>query len=77
MSTKARNLNAMLVQVTGGAADAEVAVTHGMNVKPLDAFVFNSFSSAILYKSGTAWTSTTAYVKSDTAGATFHVLFFV
>ena len=77
MPTKSRNLKSNLVQVTGGAANAEVAVTHGLGTTPQDGFVFNQFSSATLYKSGTAWTSTTAYVKSDTAGATFHVLFFV
>jgi hypothetical protein len=77
MSTRSRNFVASLVQVEGGAANAEVAVTHGLNAIPLDAFIFNNFSNAILYKSSTAWTSTTAYVKSDTAGAPFHVLFFV
>lgn len=77
MPTRSRNLVANLVQVAGGAANAEVTVAHGLNAIPLDAFVFNSFSNAILYKSGTTWTKTNAYVKSDTAGATFHVLFFV
>lgn len=83
MATKCRNFLATLVQVSGGAANAEVTVAHGLKdpqgngIIPRGALVIRRFSNAILYKGTTAWDATNAYVKSDTAAATFHVRFFV
>ncbi len=83
MASKSRNFMANLVQVSGAAANAEITVAHGLTdpqcngIAPRGMLIARRFSNAGLYDSGTTWTTTNAYVKADTAGATFHVLFFV
>lgn len=82
MATKSRHFLATLVQVSGAAANAEITVAHGLTdpqgngIIPRGRLVIRRFSNATLYDTATTWTATNAYVASDAAGATFHVLFF-
>lgn len=62
-------------------ANTEFTVAHGLGsggrpAIPRGYFVIRRSAAASLYISGTAWTSTTAYFKSDVGSARFTVLFF-
>ncbi len=72
---KCRHFFADLLKVTAGAADTEFTVIHNLNTVPRGCFVVRRNQAAQLYESGTAWTNTTAYLKSDTGSAQFYVVF--
>ena len=74
---KSRNFVASLVNITApSSADTEFSVLHELGQVPTSGFVAARASNATLYKSTTAWTVTTAYLKSNAANAAFIVLFF-
>ena len=72
---KSRNFKMQIINVTAGAADAEFTVTHQFDGIPAEAIQLLANANARLYKSGTAWTATLAYFKSDVASAQFIVAF--
>ena len=80
---RSRNFHASLLGIGApGAANTEFTVTHGLGgeygpVTPRGYLVVRRNAAASLYISGTDWTDTTAYFKSDTALARFTVLFFI
>ena len=64
-----------------GIADTEFSVTHNLGGEnrpriPRGSLVVRRDRGATLYESGTAWTTTTAYFKSNTSWARFTVMFF-
>ena len=64
-----------------GSANVEFTVAHGLGGEdnatiPRGWKIVRRNQVAGLYESGTTWTTTTAYFKSDTALARFTVLFF-
>ena len=79
---KSRNFDISIIPVTAAAtADTEFSITHGFKISdvaaiPREAFLMNNIQNAVLYKSGTAWTNTTAYLKASVANAQFVVAFF-
>jgi len=76
------NFQLTTVAITAGAvANAEFTVAHGLTADergliPRGSVVVRRNLNALLYDSGTAWTDTTAYFKSDTANAQFAVMFY-
>ena len=52
-----------------GVADTEFSVTHTLGVAPVGFLVTNIDAGGVVYDSGTAWTSTTAYFKCSAANA--------
>ena len=80
---KSRNFAAQVQSFRASeTANAEFAVTHqltggnGVAATPRGAIVIRRSHAATLYESGTAWTTSTAYLKSSAANAQFKVLFF-
>ena len=80
---RSRNVVTSIVSVdvpySGGTT--EFAVTHGLvnetglSMVPRGFIVTRRFNSATLADTGTAWTSTTAYLKGSVGGAQFTVVF--
>lgn len=52
-----------------GAADTEFSVTHGLGSIPIGFLVTNIDKGGVIYDSGTAWTTTTIYLKCSAANA--------
>lgn len=52
-----------------GNANTEFSVTHHLDRVPVGFFVTNADKAVSVYASGTAWTSTTIYLKADAANA--------
>ena len=78
---KSGSFFATLASAPAGAANTEFAVLHGLGgpenpTTPRGFLVIRRNQAATLYESSTAWTTTTAYFKSDTATARFTVMFF-
>lgn len=63
------------VFTSNAVADTEDTIAHGLGVAPVGFIVVNKNKAGNLYDSGTAWTSTNAYLKSDTASTTYTVFF--
>ncbi len=63
------------VFTSNAVADTEETIAHGLGAVPIGFIVINRDKASSLYDSGTAWTSTNAYVKSDTASTTYTVFF--
>ena len=64
--------------VTPTTINTEFTVAHTMpSTIPLGYVITRRSKAAQLYRSSTAWTTSTAYFKSDTAAALFNVAFFV
>ena len=64
------------VFTSNGVADTEEAITHGLGRAPVGFIIMNSSKGANLYDSGTTWTDTIIYLKSDTASTTFTIWIF-
>jgi hypothetical protein len=81
--SRCRNFQASLLNVTGGAANTEVVVTHGLvtaqgqGMIPRGMLVVRRNRAADLYESGTPWDDTFVYLKSSVAGAQFSIILFV
>ena len=79
---KSGHFDANFVSVAGhGTVNTEVAIPHGLGgdsrpAIPRGYIVVRRNAAASLYDSTTPWTTTTAYLKSDTALARFTVMFF-
>lgn len=52
-----------------GAVDTEFSVTHTLGVTPIGYLVTKINKGGVVYDSGTAWTSTTIYLKCSAANA--------
>jgi len=52
-----------------GAADTEFSVSHTLGAIPIGFLVTNIDKGGVVYDSGTAWTSTTIYLKCSAANA--------
>lgn len=75
--SKSRNFAATVVLVTAPlTADSEFTVAHELDGTPRQGLVLRRSTNAVLYLSGTAWDTTSAYLKSSVASAQFYVLFF-
>ena len=61
------------VFTTSGTPDAENTITHGLGAAPIGYIVINQDKAGSLYDSGTTWTSTSIFLKSDIASVTFTV----
>lgn len=59
-----------------GNADTEFTVTHHLGRTPTGFIVTNTDKAAQVYDSGTAWTSTSVYLKSATANCAVTVTVF-
>ena len=70
------NISCQVQSVTTAGADVEKAVTHTLKRAPTGFIVINLDKAAIVYDSGTTWTATTMYIKSDTATTTVKLLIF-
>lgn len=71
------NLHAQIVTVSDtGLADTEFDVAHTLRRIPAGFIIVNRDAACIVYDSGSAWTSTTIYLKCNTANANIKVLVF-
>lgn len=61
------------VFTSDGVADAENTIAHTLGAVPIGYIVLNQDKAGSLYDSGTAWTATNIYLKSDVASVTFKV----
>lgn len=52
-----------------GNANTEFSFTHGLGAVPVGFLVINIDKGGVVYDSGTAWTSTTIYLKCSVANA--------
>ena len=79
---KLQNWNMFPVSINANAtAGTPFIVTHGCTVEdiptaPRGLLITRRFSLAALYYDSSTWTTTQATLTSDTASATFNVLFF-
>ena len=64
------------VFTTNAVADTEETIAHGLGRLPVGFIVINLDKGANLYDGGTTWTSTTLYLKSDTASTTYTIWIF-
>ena len=64
------------VFTSNGVADTEETLSHTLNRTPVGFIIMNSSKGANLYDSGTSWTSTTIYLKSDTASTIYTIWIF-
>jgi hypothetical protein len=65
----------VILTIPFAAANTELAILHGMKVIPRGYIVVGQLEAGQVYTSATAWTSTTAYLKSSTI-TTYRLLFF-
>ncbi len=56
------------VYTSNGSADTEDAITHGLGAVPVGYIVVKQDAASSVYDSGTAWTSTTIYLKQSGTG---------
>lgn len=68
------NLNGIIQTLTFTVADNEYEISHGLKRVPNGYLVLNIDRAAIIYDSGTAWTTTSIYLKSNTAGAVAKII---
>jgi len=59
-----------------GNADTEFSATHTMKKAPTGFKVTNIDKAGVVYNSGTTWTTTTIYLKCDTANCSIKLLVF-
>ena len=64
------------VFTSNGTPDTEDAVTHGLGRTPVGYFPVRGNANAVLYESGTAFTSTTVYFKSGAASVAWTVVLY-
>lgn len=80
---RSRNFTLSLMSIVApGTVDTEFAaspnlVTDAGSVIPAGFFVARRNAAALLYRSTSTWTASAAYLKSDTANASFVVGFLV
>jgi hypothetical protein len=76
---RAQNFQMNIVSVVSpGVANTEFSVTHTMDQTiPRGYMVFRRSKAGSLYRGPTAWTTTLAYLKSDTGNCLYNVAFFV
>ena len=65
-----------VVYVSNGTADTEDTVAHGLGRIPVGILTGISDKSAVVYDSGTAWTSTNVFLKASATTVTTNVLLF-
>lgn len=70
------NIDCQIKEVVTAAANTEVAVSHTLKRTPTGFMVVNLDKAAIIYASGTAWTATNIYIKSNAATTTVKLLIF-
>lgn len=56
-----------------GTANAEFSITHTLGTVPIGYLITKTNKGGVVYDSGTAWTSTTIYLKCSTANTTITV----
>jgi len=61
------------VFTSSATPDAENTISHNLGAAPIGYMVINKDKAAHLYDSGTAWTSTNIYLKSDVATTEFKI----
>ena len=66
----------VLTAVAPVAINTEFTVTHNLERVPLEGFIVLRGASGNIYRSGTAWTTTTVYLKCDVASVSFTILLF-
>lgn len=71
------NMDCRLVSFTSSATpDAENTVAHGLGKMPTGFLVYSLDKGAVVYNSGSAWTTTDAFLKVNTASVAVKVIFF-
>lgn len=74
---KAHNVDGVWVSYTSNAtADTEDTVPHKLDRTPVGIFVGIPDKSAVIYDSGTAWTSTNIYLKASAATVQVNIFVF-
>ena len=79
---KCRNFLASLIAVTVAAANTEFSVAHGLmnedgtGIVPRAWKVIRRNQACSTYESGTAFTTSLAFLKCDTANAQLYIMFF-
>lgn len=74
--TMPMNRSEVLAVADTGNADTEFNVSHGLRKIPRGFICVNTDKAAILYDSGTAWTTTKIYLKCNAANAAVSILVF-
>lgn len=71
------NFNAEVLDISdSGAADSENTVAHTLKRVPVGFMIFTINKAGIVYKSATAWTTTSIYVKCNVANCEIKLLVF-
>lgn len=71
------NLSQYTEEVTTPATpDEQFSITHGLKRVPLGFWVVSLDKAAIVYKGASAWTTTTVYLKCNTATTVAKVIIF-
>jgi hypothetical protein len=61
---------------TNGSADTEDAIAHTLKRVPTGFLILNRDKAGVVYDSGTAWTTTTIYLKCNMASVAITVMVF-
>jgi hypothetical protein len=70
------NKSATATVADTGTADTQFSVVHHLGRVPAGFLVTNASKAACVYKSGTAWTVTTIYLKCNAANANIDLLIY-
>lgn len=70
------NRSESLTVADSGSADTEFSITHHLGRVPAGFILTKSDKAAVLYDSGSAWTTTTIYLKCNVANAALTVSVF-
>lgn len=71
------NFDVDIVSFTSDAvADSEDTVSHDLGKVPTGFHIINRDKAGILYDSGTSWTSSNIYLKSNLASTTYKIIVF-
>lgn len=70
------NIDCQVKSVTTAAADTEVSVAHTLKRVPTGFIVINIDKAAIVYDSGSTWTTTNIYIKCNVATVAVKLLIF-
>lgn len=75
--TFTENVDCVLVSFTSnGTANTEDAVSHSLGKIPTGFIVYSLDKAAVVYTSGTAWTSTTIYLKTSVLTTAVKIIIF-
>lgn len=71
---KSINFDTDIIKFNTGPADLEAEFTHDLGRVPKDGLIIQQRGGGDLYRSSTAWTSTSIFVQCSVAGSFFSLM---